>query len=60
MAAKARITSEFATPRDVASRLRIRPSRAAELRRQVIELHPRKPEAAGEKPETGTARAKKK
>ena len=38
MSAKARITADFATPSDVASRLRIPAARAAELRRQVIDL----------------------
>jgi hypothetical protein len=35
MATKARITAEFPTPSEVASRLRIPPSRVAELRRQI-------------------------
>jgi len=39
MTTKAHITSDFATPNDVASRLRIPASRAAELRRQLFELH---------------------
>jgi hypothetical protein len=42
MSAKARITADFATPSDVASRLRIPAARAAELRRQVIDLRYRK------------------
>jgi hypothetical protein len=42
MSAKARITADFATPSDVASRLRIPAARAAELRRQVIDLQYRK------------------
>ncbi|HET8799059.1 MAG TPA: hypothetical protein VFO89_15300 [Thermoanaerobaculia bacterium] len=44
MSAKARITADFATQGDVASRLRIPPARAAELRRRVIDLHVRKPD----------------
>jgi hypothetical protein len=39
MTAKARITADFATPKDVASRLRIPPSRTAQLRRQLFDLH---------------------
>jgi hypothetical protein len=38
MSAKARITADFATPSEVAERLRIPASRAAELRRQMIDL----------------------
>ncbi len=44
VAAKARITSEFATPREVASRLQIPPSRAAELRQQLFDLQLRRPD----------------
>jgi len=38
MSAKARITADFATQGDVASRLRISASRTAELRRQLTDL----------------------
>jgi hypothetical protein len=38
MAAKARITADFATPSEVASRLGIPAARTAELRRQIFEL----------------------
>jgi hypothetical protein len=38
MAAKARITADFATPSEVASRLRIPPARTEELRRQMSNL----------------------
>jgi hypothetical protein len=38
MSAKTQITGEFATPRDVASRLRIPAARVAELRLLMIEL----------------------
>jgi hypothetical protein len=43
MSAKARITAEFATPSDVASRLRIPASRAAELRLMVIDFESQRP-----------------
>jgi len=39
MSTKTRITSDFATPNDVASRLRIPAARVAELRRQLFDLH---------------------
>jgi hypothetical protein len=44
MSAKARITSDFATQDDVAARLRISPSRTAELRRQLFDLHVTQPD----------------
>jgi hypothetical protein len=46
MTTKARITSDFATPNDVASRLRIPASRAAELRRQLFNLHVTQPDGS--------------
>jgi hypothetical protein len=42
MSAKTQITADFATPNDVASRLRVSAARAAELRRQVFDLQARK------------------
>ncbi|HEX6642828.1 MAG TPA: hypothetical protein VF215_17050 [Thermoanaerobaculia bacterium] len=55
MSSKARITADFATPSDVASRLRIPPSRVAELRRLLFELHITKPDGSVEvKPMRGT------
>ena len=39
MAAKAHITSDFATPSEVASHLGIPPSRTAELRQRLLDLH---------------------
>jgi hypothetical protein len=39
MSSKARITSEFPSQRDVASALRISAHRAAELKRQLFDLH---------------------
>ena len=38
VAAKARITADFPTPSEVASRLRIPASRVAELRRQIDDV----------------------
>jgi hypothetical protein len=46
MSGKARITADFATPRDVASRLRIPAKRAAELRDQVYDLQLRNPDGS--------------
>jgi hypothetical protein len=42
MSAKARITADFATQNDVASRLRIPASRTDELRRQMFDLQIKK------------------
>jgi hypothetical protein len=44
MSTKAHITSDFPTPDDIASRLRIAPSRAAELRQRLLELHVTRPD----------------
>jgi len=46
MTSKARITSDFPTPRDVASRLRIPANRVAELKRQLFELHITRPDGS--------------
>jgi hypothetical protein len=46
MSTKARITSEFATQGEVASRLRIPATRTAELRRQLFELHVTQPDGS--------------
>jgi hypothetical protein len=46
MTTKAHITSDFATPNDVASRLRIPAARAAELRRQLFDLHVTNPDGS--------------
>jgi hypothetical protein len=46
MSTKAQITSDFPTPSEVASRLRIPASRAAELRRQMIDLHGKFPDGS--------------
>jgi hypothetical protein len=43
MSTKAQITSDFPTPDEVASHLRIAPSRAAELRQRLLELHLTRP-----------------
>jgi hypothetical protein len=48
MPSKARITADFATPGDVASRLRIPASRVAELRRLMFDLHITKPDGSVE------------
>jgi hypothetical protein len=46
MTSKARITSDFPTPREVASRLRIPVDRAAELRRQLFDLYVTHPDGS--------------
>ena len=46
MSTKARITSDFATQSEVASRLRIPASRAAELRRRLFDLHVTQPDGS--------------
>jgi hypothetical protein len=43
MATKVRITSDFPTQADVASRLRISPARVAELRRQLLDVQATQP-----------------
>ena len=63
MSAKAHITADFATQRDVASRLRIPAARAAQLREQVFDLHLRKADGSivgVEVKKTVATRAKKK
>jgi len=60
MAAKVRITSDFPTQAEVADFLRIPPSRAAELRRQLHDLHAAPPDERNRRKAAPAVRAKKK
>jgi hypothetical protein len=60
MPAKAQITGEFATPNDVASRLRIPADRAADLSRQVVALYQRESAKVGKAAPKDSARRRSK
>jgi hypothetical protein len=57
MSSKVMITSEFPTSSEVAARLGISPSRAAELKRWVYEMHGLDPEGNDARPANRKRRA---